>query len=107
MLTKKARFCSKLNLPKTVHKQAEAIVVKATNIRDVNGRSPTSIAAACIYLAAELCGQARSYDDISKICGAAITTIKQIIKEVHPHVKDLGVPIKDSKLFNPITNSKS
>jgi transcription initiation factor TFIIB len=72
----KTRFCSKLNLPKPVQKLAELIVNKASNIESINGRSPVSLAAACIYIASEVTGNDRTLEEISKITGAAVTTIR-------------------------------
>jgi transcription initiation factor TFIIB len=63
-----------LNLPKQVQKLAELIVGKASNIESINGKSPVSLAAAAIYIASEVTSNSRSLEDISKICGAAVTT---------------------------------
>ena len=58
------RFCSKLNLPKEVRKLADYIVNKVSDIPTLTGRSPNSLAAAAIYLAAEQTGNRRSADEI-------------------------------------------
>jgi len=63
-------------LPKPVQKLAELIVNKASNIESINGRSPVSLAAACIYIASEVTGNDRTLEEISKITGAAVTTIR-------------------------------
>jgi len=76
------RFCSKLNLPKVVEKLADQIIQRASNIQEINGRSPISIAAAAIYMAAESSGIIRNYEDISGISGAAVTTIKSTLKQM-------------------------
>jgi hypothetical protein len=65
-----------------VKKLAEQIIQKVNNIQEINGRSPISIAAAAIYLAAEASGNARTYDEISAIAGAAVTTIKSTLKQM-------------------------
>jgi transcription initiation factor TFIIB len=83
------RFCSKLNLPKPVQKLAELIVNKASNIESINGRSPVSLAAASIYIAAEVTGNERTLEEISKICGAAVTTIKITCKPIQLNLKDI------------------
>jgi len=90
----KDRFCSKLNLPKEVRKLADFIVNKVNDFPTLLGRSPNSIAAAAIYLAADLSGNGnkRSAEDIGRVCGAAENTIKQTIK--------LMLPLQD-KLLPP------
>ena len=55
----------------------------------LNGRSPTTLASAAIYIAAELCGISRSLDDVSKICGAAMTTIRSICKQMQGNLAEL------------------
>lgn len=54
----------------------------ANDIRTLGSRSPNSLAAAAIFLAAELkgLGDFRSAEDIGKTCGAAENTIKQTLK---------------------------
>jgi len=76
------RFCSKLDYPKEVRKLADHIVGKASDIQTLTGRSPNSLAAASIYLAADLLGigNLRTAEEIGKTCGAAENTIKQTIK---------------------------
>ena len=85
------RFCSKLNLSKEVRKLADYIVKKTNDIRTLTGRSPNSLAAASIYLAAELTGNGnqRSAEEIGGICGAAENTIKQTIKLMQPELSKL------------------
>jgi transcription initiation factor TFIIB len=75
------RFCSKLDYSKEVRKLAESIVAKASDIPTLTGRSPNSLAAASIYLSADLLGiNLRTAEEIGKTCGAAENTIKQTIK---------------------------
>jgi len=56
----KKRFCSKLDFPREnsreVRKLAEHIMNKAATITILGSRSPISLAAAAIYLAAEIKG---------------------------------------------------
>ena len=90
----KDRFCSKLNLPKEVRKLADFIVNKVNDFPTLLGRSPNSIAAAAIYLAADLTGNGnkRSADEIGRVCGAAENTIKQTIKLMLPLQEKLLPP---------------
>ncbi len=93
-----------MNLTRNVKKLAELIIEKVSNIKEVNGRSPISIAAACIYLAAEASGNSRSYDDISAIAGAAVTTIKSTLK--HMQLSNITVSSIEPLLAS-INNSNS
>ena len=78
-----------MNLPKQVQKLAELIVGKASNIESINGKSPVSLAAAAIYIASEVTSNSRSLEDISKICGAAVTTIKITCKPIQQNLNEI------------------
>lgn len=88
------RFCSKLNLPKDVRKLADHIVNKVNDIPTLTGRSPNSLAAAAIFLAADLIGNGnrRTAEEIGRTCGAAENTIKQTIKLMLPQKAKLLPP---------------
>ena len=88
------RFCSKLDLPKEVRKLADYIMNKAADIRTLTGRSPNSLAAASIFLAAELTGNGnqRTAEEIGRTCGAAENTIKQTYKLMQPQTAQLLPP---------------
>lgn len=85
----KTRFCSKLVLPKPVQKLATHIVTKGGNIESIVGKAPTTLAAAAIYLACEVSKTSRSFEEISKICGAAVTTIKLTAKPMQMKLNEL------------------
>jgi hypothetical protein len=89
-----------LNFNKQVQKLADHIVSKAGNMSSINGRSPTTLASAAIYIAAEIIGTPRSLEDISKICGAAVTTIKQICKQMQANLSDMLPDEYKLKLVN-------
>lgn len=46
------RFCANLNLDIAVQQLANAVARRALNLNLVSGRSPVSVAAAAIYMAA-------------------------------------------------------
>ena len=70
-----------MSLPNEVRKLADYIVNKASDVPTLTGRSPNSLAAASIYLAADLTGiNHRTAEEIGQTCGAAENTIKQTIK---------------------------
>jgi transcription initiation factor TFIIB len=95
-----------LNLPKQVQKLAELIVGKASNIESINGKSPVSLAAAAIYIASEVTSNSRSLEDISKICGAAVTTIKITCKPIQQNLNEILPNEYKSQSLKTITNSK-
>lgn len=88
------RFCSKLDLPMEVRKLADYIMNKSADIQKLTGRSPNSLAAASIYLAADLkgLGNQRTAEQIGLTCGAAENTIKQTIKLMQPQLAQLLPP---------------
>jgi transcription initiation factor TFIIB len=80
-------------LPKEVKKLADYIVNKVNDVPNLTSRSPNSLAAAAIYMACELTGNAqlRTAEQIGQVCGAAENTIKQTIKHMQP-VQDKLLP---------------
>ncbi|KAF9307238.1 transcription initiation factor IIB [Mortierella antarctica] len=78
-----ARFCSNLNLPMEVQKSAVDLTKRAKDIGNLAGKSPVSIAAACIYMASHLFDKARSTRDISVVCGVSEVTIKNAYKHLY------------------------
>lgn len=84
-------------MPRTVIKLAEQVLGRAQNVNSINGRNPATLASAAIYLAALHTSNSRSFEDISRICGAAVTTIKQTSKVLTPNVGDLLPPLTHVK----------
>ncbi len=74
-----------------VRKLADFIVNKASDIPTLTGRSPNSLAAASIFLAADLTGfgNQRTAEEIGRTCGAAENTIKQTIKLMQRSISKL------------------
>lgn len=48
------------------------------------GRSPLSVAAACIYTASHFLGQPKSPKDISAVAGVSDSTIRNAYKLIYP-----------------------
>jgi len=78
-----ARFCSNLGLNMEVQKAAVDLTKKAKEIGTLAGKSPVSIAAACIYMASTLYSHTRSTRDISVVCGVSEVTIKNAYKHLY------------------------
>ena len=102
------RICNQLGI------RNRSIVIYAThlaknivNIQELAGRSPLSTASACIYMAAHLVGQPRSYKDISKFASVSDATIKQAYKRLYDNrstyvlsswTKADGIPVNAEEL---------
>lgn len=72
-----SRFCSRLNLPREVITVANHIVNVARDRSITDGRNPTSVAAAAIYMASQVSDTKKSQREISGVAGCAESTIKQ------------------------------
>lgn len=72
------RYCSLLSFRNTprVEKISKALARKTTSIPDLAGRSPLSVAAACIYFASQYLEDPRTSKDIASIAGVSDGTIK-------------------------------
>lgn len=73
-----ARYCSNLDFrdPVRVENVARRLAEKSTQVADLAGRSPLSVAAACIYMASHLVGQARNSKQIAQVSGVSDGTVK-------------------------------
>jgi transcription initiation factor TFIIB len=75
------RFCSKLKLSMKVEKLANKISTKAADsLPEISSKRPDSIAAAAIYMAADLCESQKSFNEISRVTGVAVSTIRNTFK---------------------------
>ena len=71
-----SRFCSMLSLGMEVQKAAVELTKKRNELGVLAGKSPVSVAAACIYLASHLYGQPKSTKEIANVTGVSEVTIK-------------------------------
>jgi transcription initiation factor TFIIB len=74
------RFCSKLKLPHEIVTAACAVADKATP--QLEGKSPSSIAAASILMVTKLSDQKRWEKDIAEAASISPTTIRNVYKEM-------------------------
>lgn len=93
-----SRFCSNLNLPMPVQRVAEEITEAAKDISGIAGRSPISVAAACIYLASHLLGRGTTAKDIAVIAGVSDVTIRGAYRYLYACRDDI---IKKEQDRNP------
>lgn len=78
-----SRFCSNLNLPMTVQRCAEELTELAKDTPSLSGKSPISIAGACIYMASHLLGHPTTPKEISSIAGVTDSTIRGAYKYLY------------------------
>jgi len=78
-----ARFCSKRNLSKTVKSACVKVTKEAEHLEALAGKSPVTVASACIYMVAGLYGEPRAAKDISKVTGISEVTIKSAYNSLH------------------------
>ncbi|KAH6856341.1 cyclin-like protein [Chaetomium sp. MPI-CAGE-AT-0009] len=72
------RYCSNLGFRNAVRVESVArrLAEKSSEVSDLAGRSPLSVAAACIYMASHLVGEARSTKQISVVSSVSDGTVK-------------------------------
>ncbi|KAL9538364.1 hypothetical protein MBANPS3_010987 [Mucor bainieri] len=83
------RFCSNLRLPNYVQKSGVDLARTAKSLGTLGGKSPISIAAACIYLVSYLCKDPRSTKDIAHVAGVSEATIKAAYKALYAEKEKL------------------
>ena len=78
---------------------SQELAGKMDGIGSLAGRSPLSIAGACIYIASQLMGQGKSAKDISAVAGVSDGTIRHAYKLIYPNREEFIDPkwLKDGK----------
>jgi transcription initiation factor TFIIB len=76
------RFCSGLNLHGDVQSKTVEILRQASEKGLTDGRGPTGMAAAAIYIASILCGDRRTQSKIAKVAGVTEVTIRNRYHEL-------------------------
>ncbi|KAJ2778382.1 transcription initiation factor IIB [Coemansia javaensis] len=75
-----ARFCANLSLLSTAQECAVLLNQMAKRRDTLAGKSPVSVAGACIYMASHLVGQPRDARVVSHVAGVSEVTIKNSYK---------------------------
>jgi transcription initiation factor TFIIB len=87
------RFCNQLNLKsQSFVKVSQGLADKVSTVGDLAGRSPLSIAAACIYMASALLGKPKSAKEISSVAGVSDGTIRTSYKYLYQERERLIEP---------------
>ncbi|KAM7541611.1 hypothetical protein Aperf_G00000040252 [Anoplocephala perfoliata] len=84
-----SRFCTNLNLDIPVQQLASDVARRALNLNLVSGRSPVSVAAAAIYMAALALGRRKEKKEIGDAAGCAEATITCTYRAMLPRVTEL------------------
>ena len=62
--------------------KAEEIVQRATEMGITSGKGPTGVAAAAIYIAANMMNEPRTQKEIAEVAGVTEVTIRNRYKEI-------------------------
>lgn len=85
-----SRFCAALGLSGEVQKKAIEIIKKAEEGELANGRGPTGVAAAAIYIASILSIERRTQREVAEVAGVTEVTIRNRYKEL---AEKLGIKL--------------
>ncbi|KAI9778904.1 MAG: transcription initiation factor IIB [Candelina submexicana] len=93
------RYCNQLGLKMQCEKVSAALAEKIAELGALAGRSPLSVAAACIYMTSYLMKHPRTAKDISNVAGVSDGTIRTAYKVLYGARDKLIDPdwIKDGK----------
>jgi len=84
-----ARYCSQLIFKNTqrIENVSRELAKKTSQVADLAGRSPLSVAAACIYMASHLMGDPKTSREIAAVAGVSDGTIRTAYRFLY-QVKD-------------------
>ena len=74
------RYCSQLGLSPACTNVSQKLAENMSTIGDLAGRSPLSVAAACIYMTSYLMKQPKTAKEISQVAGVSDGTIRTAYK---------------------------
>jgi len=86
------RYCNQLGLKNQYVRVAQGLAEKMSTVGDLAGRSPLSVAAACIYMASSLLGNPKSAKEISQVAGVSDGTIRTAYKYLYQERERLIEP---------------
>jgi transcription initiation factor TFIIB len=81
------RYCANLNFvnPVRIESVARRLAQKSADLIDLAGRSPLSVAAACIYMASHIMGEPRTTKQISVASSVSDGTVKTAYRFLYQH----------------------
>lgn len=86
------RYCNHLGLEMPIVRSTEDITARVRELGVLAGRSPITIAAACIYFSTQLWGVNKGAKRISQAAGVSDVTIKNSFKELLKHKDKIATP---------------
>ncbi|KAI1172901.1 cyclin-like protein [Nemania sp. FL0916] len=86
-----ARFCSGLRFSNShlMARISSDLCEKSSSLKNLAGRSPLSVAAACIYMISHLMGESRTSKQIAAVAGVSDGTIKTAYRFLHQERESL------------------
>ncbi|KAJ2899390.1 hypothetical protein MKZ38_003062 [Zalerion maritima] len=101
------RYCAQLGFSNSYvfEQAAKEFAVNSSKVKALAGRSPLSIAAACIYMASHLLGQPKSSKTIAGVAGVSDGTIKTAYKFLYADKNTIIDP--KASIFQKLDESKS
>ena len=79
-----SRYGSHLGLSHQCNNLSKELAIKTKTLGPLAGRSPLSVAAACIYMSSYLMGTGKTAKEISNVCGVSDGTIRTAYKLLYP-----------------------
>lgn len=88
------RYCSVMSFPNTylISRLSSELCEKTSTVADLAGRSPLSVAAACIYMISHLMGEPRPSKKIAGVAGVSDGTIKTAYRFLYTERETLIEP---------------
>jgi transcription initiation factor TFIIB len=87
------RWCNQLGLKSQQFvKVSQGLAEKTSTVADLSGRSPLSVAAACIYMASYLLGKPKTPKEIQAVAGVSDGTIRTAYKFLYAERERLIEP---------------
>eukprot|EP00898_Chlorokybus_atmophyticus_P007033 jgi/Chlat1/7330/Chrsp59S06948 len=83
------RFCSHLGLSHDVIRAATTVAERAKDIGIATQKSPISVAAAVIFMVAQLSDTKKAQKDVSMVTGVSEVTIRNAYKDLYPRAGEL------------------
>jgi transcription initiation factor TFIIB len=89
---------SKIGLPKSVHERAATIYRRALENNLVRGRSIEAVVAACLYIANQQLGTARTVDDVSSSANLSSKEIGRTYRDIKRKLM-IKTPVPDPRIY--------
>jgi transcription initiation factor TFIIB len=83
------RFCSKLSLSSEIRELCKYVIHKSTDLNIVSSNTPTSIAAATIYMCSTITKNNLTKKEISDICEISQVTLSKCYKKLYDNRGDI------------------